>query len=123
MKDREMKKFLRKLKQLASSIEDYTTEKFYKNVLEVRSRLLINKSKQRPCLLCEQLFVSAVFSSLCTRLNSFTLQDLISDSPYFLPNNSYDVISDNLVLDQLVISLWIFFFILTTFLLGIALVL
>ena len=118
-----MKKFLRKLKQLASSIEDYTTEKFYKNVLEVRSRLFINKSKQRPCLLCEELFVSAVFSSLCTRLNSFTLQDLISDSPYFLPNNSYDVILDNLVLDQLVISLWIFFFILTTFLLGIALVL
>ena len=123
MKDGEMKKFLRKLKELASSIEDYTSEKFYKNVLEVRSRLFINKSKQRPCLFCEQLFVSAVFSSLCTRLNSFTLQDLISDSPYFLPNNSYDVISDNLVLDQLVISLWIFFFILTTFLLVIALVL
>ena len=53
----------------------------------------------------------------------FYFQDLISDSPYFLPNNSYDVISDNLVLDQLVISLWIFFFILTTFLLVIALVL
>ena len=107
-----MKKFLRKLKQLASSIEDYTTE-----------NKKVNKSKQRPCLLCEQLFVSAVFSSLCTRLNSFTLQHLISDSPYFLPNNSYDVISDNLVLDQLVISLWIFFFILTTFLFVIALVL
>ena len=53
----------------------------------------------------------------------FYFQDLISDSPYCLPNNSYDVILDNLVLDQLVISLWIFFFILTTFLLGIALVL
>ena len=72
MKDREMKKFLRKLKELASSIEDYTSERFYKNVLQVRSRLFINKSKHRPCLLCEQLFVSAVFSSLCTRLNSFT---------------------------------------------------
>ena len=45
MKDREMKKFLRKLKELASSIEDYTSEKFYKNALQVRSRLFINKSK------------------------------------------------------------------------------
>ena len=45
MKDREMKKFLRKLKELASSIEDYTSEKFYKNALQVRSHLFINKSK------------------------------------------------------------------------------
>ena len=52
----------------------------------------------------------------------FYFQDLISDFPYFLPNNCYDVL-DNLVLDQLVISLWIFFFILTTFLLVIVLVL
>ena len=66
MKDREMKKFLLKLKELASSIEDYTSEKFYKIALQVRSRLFINKSKHRPCLLCEQLFVSAVFSSLYT---------------------------------------------------------
>ena len=66
---------------------------------------------------------SAVFSSLCTMAGLFYFQDLISDSPYCLPNNSYDVILDNLVLDQLVISLWIFFFILTTFLFVIALVL
>ena len=46
MKDREMKKFLRKLIELASSIEDYTSEKFYKNALQVRSRLFINKSKR-----------------------------------------------------------------------------
>ena len=105
MKDREMKKFLRKLIELASSIEDYTSEKFYKNALQVRSRLFINKSKRRPCLLCKQLFVSAVFSSLCPL---FYFQDLISNSPYCLPNNSYDVISDNLVLDQPIISFWIF---------------
>ena len=123
MKDREMKKFLRKLKELASSIEDYTSEKFYKNVLQVRSRLFINKSKHRPCLLCKQ-FLYQLFSLHFTHdLTLFYFQDLISDSPYFLPNNSYDVILDNLVLDQLVISLWIFFFILTTFLLVIALVL
>ena len=66
MKDGEMKKFLRKLKELASSIEDYTSEKFYKIALQVRSRLFINKSKRRACLLCKQLFVSAVLSSLYT---------------------------------------------------------
>ena len=70
----------------------------------------------------EAAFVSGVFSSLCTMAELFYFQDLISDSPYFLPNNCYDVL-DNLVLDQLVISLWIFFFILTTFLLVIVLVL
>ena len=61
MKDREMKKFLLKLKELASSIEDYTSEKFYKIALQVRSRLFINKSKHRPCLLCKQ-FLYQLFS-------------------------------------------------------------
>ena len=123
MKDREMKKFLLKLKQLASSIEDYTSEKFYKIAFQVRSRLFINKSKHRPCLLCKQ-FLYQLFSLHFAHMTElFYFQGLISDSPYCLPNNSYDVILDNLVLDQLVISLWIFFFILTTFLLVIALVL
>ena len=31
-------------------------------------------------------------------------QDLISNSPYCLPYNSHDVILENLVLDQLIIS-------------------
>ena len=123
MKDREMKKFLLKLKQLASSIEDYTSEKFYKIAFQVRSRLFINKSKHRPCLLCKQ-FLYQLFSLHFAHMTElFYFQGLISDSPYCLPNNSYDVILDNLVLDQLVISLWIFFFILTTFLFVIALVL
>ena len=30
-------------------------------------------------------------------------QDLISNSPYYLPYNSYDVSLENLVLDQLII--------------------
>ena len=35
--------------------------------------------------------------------NPFHFQDLISNSPYYLPYNSYDVSSENLVLDQLII--------------------
>ena len=33
--------------------------------------------------------------------NPFHSQDLISNSPYYLSYNSYDVSSENLVLDQL----------------------
>ena len=36
-------------------------------------------------------------------LNPFHSQDLISNSPYCLPYNSYDVSSENLVLDQPII--------------------
>ena len=40
----------------------------------------------------------------------FHSQDLISDSPYFVPYNSYDVFSlENLVLNQLTTYLLIFF--------------
>ena len=43
-----------------------------------------------------------------------TFQDLISNSPNCLPNYSHHVSLDNLVLDQSVIPLLIFFFILIT---------
>ena len=36
-------------------------------------------------------------------LYPFNSQDLISNSPYCLPYNSYNVSSENLVLDQLII--------------------
>ena len=49
-------------------------------------------------------------------------QDLISNSPYCLPYNPNDVDSENLVLDQLIISKLIFFFILITCLLDIVLI-
>ena len=40
----------------------------------------------------------------------FHSQDLISDSPYFVPYNSYDVFSlENLVLNQLTTYLLMFF--------------
>ena len=54
---------------------------------------------------------------------AFHYQDLISNSPYCLPYNSYDVNSENLALDQLKISALTFFFILMTCLLDIILIL
>ena len=53
----------------------------------------------------------------------FNSQDLISNSPYYLPYNSCDVSSENLVLDQLIIPKLIFFFILITYLVDIVLIL
>ena len=50
-------------------------------------------------------------------------QGLISNSPYYLPYSSCDVSLENLVLDQLIIPLLIFFFILITCLLDIVLML
>ena len=49
--------------------------------------------------------------------------DLISNSPYCLPYGSYDVTSESLVLDQLIIPTLIFFYILITCLLDIVLIL
>ena len=40
----------------------------------------------------------------------FHFQDLISNSPYCLPYNSYDVSSENVVLNHLIILYLIFFF-------------
>ena len=51
----------------------------------------------------------------------FHFQHLVSYSPYYLPYNSYDVSSESLVLDHLITSLLIFFYILITFLLDIVL--
>ena len=52
----------------------------------------------------------------------FHFQDLICNSPYCLPNNSYDVSSENVVLNHLVIPYLIFFFILITCLFDIVLI-
>ena len=52
----------------------------------------------------------------------FHFQDLISKSPYCLPNNSYDVSSENVVLNHLIIPYLIFFFILITCLFDIVLI-
>ena len=50
-------------------------------------------------------------------------KDEICNSPYCQPYNSYDVSSENLVLDQLIIPKLIFFFILITYLVDIVLIL
>ena len=50
-------------------------------------------------------------------------KDEICNSPYCQPYNSYDVSSENLVLDQLIIPKLIFFFILITCLVDIVLIL
>ena len=55
--------------------------------------------------------------------NPFNSQDLVSISLYYLPYSSCDVSSKNLVLDQLIISYVIFYFILITCLLDIVLIL
>ena len=54
------------------------------------------------------------------RINS---QDRISDSPYCLPSNSYDMNLENLVLDQIKIPSLIFYFSLVTSMLDIILIL
>ena len=51
------------------------------------------------------------------------LPDQICDSPYFQLYNSYNVSSENLVLDQLIIPKLIFFFILISYLVDIVLIL
>ena len=62
---------------------------------------------------------------LYKHLDILTLQlpDQISHSPYCQPYNPYNVSSENLVLDQLIIPKLIFFFILITYLVDIALML
>ena len=51
------------------------------------------------------------------------INPLTSNSPYCQPNNSYNVSSENLVLDQPIIPKFIFFFILITCLVDIVLIL
>ena len=54
---------------------------------------------------------------------TLSLSDVINNSPYCLPSFSYDISSENLVLDQLIVLHLIFVVILITFLLDILLLL
>ena len=75
-----------------------------------------------PFLLLSRWF--RLFLSLPkNKQGAFNSQDLISSSLYCLPYSSCDVSLGNLVLDQLIIPLMIFFFILITYLLDIVLIL
>ena len=53
----------------------------------------------------------------------FNPQDILSNSRYCLPYNSYEASLENLLLDQLVIPLIVFFLFLIAFLLGIVFIL
>ena len=63
-------------------------------------------------------WVSIEQNTFCVKL---TLPDQICDFPYCQPYNSYNVSSENLVLDQLINPKLIFFFILITYLVDIVL--
>ena len=54
---------------------------------------------------------------------TLSLSDVINNSPYCLPSISYDISSENLVLNQLIVLHLIFVVILITFLLDILLLL
>ena len=64
------------------------------------------------------------FTPLNTKMElTLQLPDQICNSPYCQTYNSYNVSSENLVLDQLIIPKFIFFFILITYLVDIVLIL
>ena len=79
------------------------------------------KSCSTGCIIIKQVCVQ--LGVLMILFLPFHHQDLISNSPYCLPYNSYDVNSENLALDQLKIPALTFFFILITCLLDIILIL
>ena len=54
---------------------------------------------------------------------TLSLSDVINNSPYCLPSFSYDISSENLVLDQLIVLHLMFVVILITFLLDMLLLL
>ena len=54
------------------------------------------------------------FAQFSSVILPFHFQDLTSGSPYCLPNSSYNVSLENLVMDQLIIPLLTFFFFLIT---------
>ena len=88
-----------------------------KEWLKIQQKLEIN----RGVFLCSNSsgrIIVAIRSSFLT----LSLPRSISNSPFCLPYNSYDVSSDNLLLDQLLIPLLTFVFFLITCLLDIVLI-
>ena len=69
----------------------------------------------------ELLLLVIIFFNIMTL--TLQLPDQICNSPYCQPYNSYNVSSENLVLDQLIIPKLIFFLILITYLVDIVLIL
>ena len=76
--------------------EAHTCVKYYLKILEllpVKECSLCGKTFRNPSKIFHSSFLKPVFP----------FQDLISNSLYYLPYNSYEVSSENLVLDQLII--------------------
>ena len=86
--------------------------------LKIQQKLEIN----RGVLLMFKQFWKDYSSNTFIILKPFHSQDLISNSPFCLPYNSYDVSSENLLLDQLLIPWLTFVFFLITCLLDIVLI-
>ena len=76
---------------------------------------------------CSRLFFGSenkCFTPLNTKMElTLQLPDQICNSPYCQTYNSYNVSSENLQLDQLIIPKFLFFFILITYLVDIVLIL
>ena len=94
-------------------------------MLPQKERMIKNSAKtrdqSRSFFLFKQ-FWKDCSSSFVHHSEPFHSQDLISNSPFRLLYNSYDVSLENLVLDQLLIPLLIFVFFLITCLLDIVLI-
>ena len=78
-------------------------------------------------MLISRIIIISIKCFLERKANSTSLTlylpDQICSSPYLQPYNSYNVGSENLVVDQLIVLERIFFFILITYLVDIVLIL
>ena len=63
----------------------------------------VNFSTKMSCVVVQQKISLPLNLNLSTKFQPFHSQDLICNSPYYLPYNSFDVSLENLVLDQLII--------------------
>ena len=94
-------------------------------MLPQKERMIKNSAKTRDqsrSFLCSKSSGKILVAILFIILNPFTPKISFSNSPFCLLYNSYDVSLENFVLDQLLIPLLIFLFILVTCLLDIVLI-
>ena len=63
----------------------------------------VNFSTKMSCVVVQKKKSLPLNLNLSTKFQPFHSQDLICNSLYYLPYNSFDVSLENLVLDQLII--------------------
>ena len=94
---------------------------FITNLWIGEPKVNLNKVKDKhrgitsSIVLCLEPLHSTILFGDGFELLTLQLPDQICHSPHFQPDNSCDVSSENLVLDQLIIPKLIFFFILVTY--------